>query len=83
METLNLLLERTSPSVELIACLSDDLKINTKGWDSILLNYIYKNESKKIFRIRCSQYKNEKYKISGNVVLNLIFLSTQKMVRYR
>ena len=26
------------------------------------MNYIYKNESKKIFRIRCSQYKNEKYK---------------------
>ena len=37
---LNLLLERTSPSVELIACLSDDLTISTKGWDSILLNYI-------------------------------------------
>ena len=59
---LNLLLERTSPSVELIACLSDDLTISTKGWDSILLNYICKNESKKIFRIRCSQYKNEIYK---------------------
>ncbi len=58
---LNLLKKETSSSVKIIACLSDDIIINTENWDLVLLKYLQENKSKEIFRIRCSQYKNVKY----------------------
>tara|TARA_X000000950_G_scaffold127002_1_gene158818 strand:+ start:20105 stop:21133 length:1029 start_codon:yes stop_codon:yes gene_type:complete len=58
---LNILLNETSDSVKIIACLSDDIQICTKKWDLILLKYAKESNKSNIFRIRCSQYKNEKY----------------------
>lgn len=60
---INLLLEKTSKSVLYVAVLSDDIVIETDNWDLVLLNH-FKHElfNDKIFRVRCSQYKNHVYK---------------------
>lgn len=58
---INLLLEKTSDSVKIISCLSDDIRINTKNWDLYLLEYLSEYQEDEIFRIRCSQYKYETY----------------------
>ena len=57
---LNILLQKTSPSVKLISCVSDELRIITHSWDEKLLN-IYKKNSNSILRIRCSKNKNYIY----------------------
>ena len=58
---LNLLLSKTSKSVEFITCVSDEIRFQTKNWDQIILKYLNYYEDN-IFRIRCSKYRNETYK---------------------
>ena len=58
---LNLLLNKTSKSVEFITCMSDEIRFQTKNWDLIILKYLNYYEDN-IFRIRCSKYRNETYK---------------------
>ena len=59
---INILLEKTSESVKIIACLSDDITVETKNWDLYYLKYLKKYHKDEIFRIRCSKYKHETYK---------------------
>ena len=57
---LNILLEKTSRTVLLISCMSDEIRFRTTNWDLILYKYssTYKDD---IYRVRCSKYKDEEY----------------------
>ncbi len=57
---INLLLKQTSRSVKIVTCLSDDIIMISNDWDKIIYNHFNKFDDQ-IFRIRCSQYKNETY----------------------
>ena len=59
-KTLNLLLKKTAPKVKIISCISDDLRFVVPDWDKKLLSYDNLFEDK-IYRLRCSMYKNQKY----------------------
>ena len=57
---LNLLLKNTSPTVKLISCMNDEIRIMSKNWDLLLKKHlgIYKDD---IFRIRCSKHRYAQY----------------------
>ncbi len=57
---LNLLLKETSKDIQIISCISDNLRFEKKNWDIILLSYSEKFDDN-IYRLRCSKYKFQKY----------------------
>lgn len=57
---LNHLLNQTSKSVDIIACISDDLRFFSDHWDKKLLSYDSKFKDK-IYRLRCSKFKYQEY----------------------
>ena len=57
---LNILLDETSKTVKFISCMSDDIRFITKNWDTIIKKYENFYDDK-IFRIRCSKFRKEKY----------------------
>ncbi len=57
---LNLLLKKTSETVKVISCISDDLRFITNNWDRKILSYDNKYQDK-IYRLRCSKFKNHIY----------------------
>lgn len=58
---LNLLLKKTSETVKVISCISDDLRFVTNNWDRKILSYDSQFNDK-IYRLRCSKFKNQNYK---------------------
>lgn len=59
---INILHQKTSDSVKLMACLSDDFYVKTKNWDKLILNNCENNYVRdQVFRIRCFKNRSEKY----------------------
>lgn len=66
---INMLHQKTSDSVKIMACLSDDFLVKTEKWDKLILENCEKNYIEdKIFRIRCFKNRNEEYNNSWECI---------------